>query len=188
MHRIGALRFGSFVLKDGRTSPFYVDLRALIAHPTVLRDVARALLACVPASIYDCLAGIPYAGLPLGVAMSLESGYPLVYARKEAKTYGTRRQVEGVFQPGDRALLIDDVITTGGAKLEAVAPLRAAGLVVTDMVVVIDREQAPQQVLDDAGLRLHSVFKIRALLTQLLDAGAVSADDAARARAFVENG
>lgn len=185
LHRIGAVQFGDFVLKDGRHSPFYIDLRVLIAHPAVLRRVARAMLRSSAALRYDCLAGIPYAGLPLAVAMSLQSGRPLVYPRKEAKTYGTQRQVEGVFKAGDRAVVIDDVITTGGAKLEAIAPLRAAGLIVEDVVVVIDREQSGAQLLKESGLRLHSVLRVRALLDSLRNAGAITAGDFQRSLEFL---
>lgn len=186
LHRIGAVRFGDFVLKDGRHSPFYVDLRVLIGYPAVLRDVARAMLECAAGLRFDCLAGIPYAGLPIAVAMSLESGRPLVYPRKEAKAYGTRRQVEGVFQAGDRALVIDDVITTGGAKLEAISPLRAAGLVVEEILVVVDREQAGGEALSAAGMRLHSVLKVRDLLDRLCQATAISRDDLDRALRFLD--
>lgn len=186
LHRIGAVRFGDFVLKDGRHSPFYIDLRLLVGHAAVLRRVAQAMLACAAALQFDCLAGIPYAGLPIAVAMSLESGRPLVYPRKEAKAYGTRRQVEGVFQPGDRALVIDDVITSGGAKLEAIVPLREAGLVVEDILVLVDREPAGAQALAAAGLRLHSVLKVRALLDDLHEAGAIGEQELARARQFLD--
>jgi uridine monophosphate synthetase len=186
LHRIGAVRFGDFVLKDGRHSPFYLDLRLLVGHPAVLRRVAQAMLACAATLQFDCLAGIPYAGLPIAVAMSLESGRPLVYPRKEAKAYGTRRQVEGVFQPGDRALVIDDVITTGGAKLEAIVPLREAGLVIEDILVLVDRESAGAQALAAAGLRLHSVLKVRALLDDLHKAGAIGEEELTRARQFLD--
>jgi uridine monophosphate synthetase len=187
LHRIGAVRFGDFVLKDGRHSPFYIDLRVLIGHPAVLRRAAQAMLACAAALRFDCLAGIPYGGLPIAVAMSLESGCPLVYPRKEAKAYGTRRQVEGVFQAGDRALAIDDVITTGGAKLEAIALLREAGLVIEDILVVVDREQADLQALAAGGLRLHSVLKVRSLFDQLHEARAIKDEELRRAREFMES-
>jgi uridine monophosphate synthetase len=186
LHRIGAVRFGTFVLKDGSTSPIYVDLRVVIGHPTVLRQVAREMLRVAAGVTYDCLAGIPYAGLPLAVAMSLEGGRPLIYPRKEAKTYGTKKLVEGVFEAGDRALVIDDVITTGAAKIEALTPLREAGLVIEDILVVVDREQSGARVLAAAGLRLHSVLKIRELLDFLQAAGAVSADESARVQAFLD--
>ncbi len=186
LHRIGAVKFGDFVLKDGRHSPIYVDLRVVIAHPAVLDQVARAMLETTRDVAYDCVAGIPYAGLPLAVAMSLAGGKPLVYPRKEAKAYGTRKLVEGVFEPGARALVVDDVITTGGAKIEALQPLREAGLVVSDIVVVVDREQSGARVIEQAGLRLHSVIKIRPLLRQLRDDGAITAADFEGAVAFVE--
>jgi len=186
LHRIGAVRFGDFVLKDGRHSPIYVDLRVLIAVPPVLAHVAGAMLARSTGVAYDVLAGIPYAGLPLAVAMALQSGRPLVYPRKEAKSYGTQRQVEGVFTPGQRALVIDDVVTTGGAKLEAIEPLRAAGLVVEDILVVVDREQSGARTLAAAGLRLHSVLKIREMLAYLRAGNAISAEQETTALAFID--
>lgn len=185
LHAIGVIRTGDFVLKDGRHSPIYIDLRVLAGHPRVLGLVGRALVQRSRGLSFTCVAGIPYAGLPLAVAMSLAGDIPLVYPRKEAKTYGTKQRVEGVFQPGDRALVVDDVITTGGAKIEAVAPLREAGLEVTDILVVVDREEAGREVLADAGLALHSVLRLTEILDRLEAQGSLSAEDASRARAFV---
>jgi uridine monophosphate synthetase len=188
LHEIGAFRFGDFVLKDGRHSPFYVDLRILVSHPRVLAQAAHALLEQSSGIAFDRIAGIPYAGLPLAIAMALESGLPLVYPRKEAKTYGTRKQVEGLFAAGERALVVDDVITTGGAKIEAVEPLRQAGLVVEDIVVVIDRQQNGEAVLREHGLRLHRVVRIEEALSALEHAGRIRHDEAQRARDFIEQG
>lgn len=186
LHTIGAFRFGDFVLKDGRHSPFYVDLRGLISYPEVLAQAARELLAASADLTFERIAGIPYAGLPLGVAMSLEGNRPLVYPRKEAKDYGTKKRVEGLFEPGDRALVVDDVITTGGAKIEAVLPLREAGLTVEDIVVLVDRQQGADAILEKNGLRLHRVIRIDEALTCLETGKRISADEAARSRAFLQ--
>jgi uridine monophosphate synthetase len=185
LHEIGVVRLGDFVLKDGSHSPIYIDLRVLAGHPAVLRLVSDAMLARAKDLRFDCIAGIPYAGLPLAVAMCLAGDIPLVYPRKEVKEYGTRKRVEGVFAPGARALVVDDVITTGGAKIEALAPLRDAGLEVEDILVVVDRQQAGAEVLADSGLRLHSVLTLSDILDQLEADGALAAEDAARARSLI---
>src|SRR5215211_879623 len=92
---IGAVRFGEFTLKSGRVAPVYVDLRILISDPAALREAAGKLVEQLRLLQFDRIAGIPYAGLPLGVAAALAGEYPLCYARKETKEYGTRQLIEG---------------------------------------------------------------------------------------------
>jgi len=173
LHRIGVLRFGTFTLKDGRQSPFYLDLRVLISHPAVLREVGEALAARAAALRYDRIAAIPYAGLPIGVAMSLAAGRPLIYARKEAKAYGTGRLIEGEFAAGERALVVDDVITSGTAKLEAIAPLREAGLVLEDVLVVVRRGRRGVEALRREGLNVHAVLDVRDMVEELARASRI---------------
>jgi uridine monophosphate synthetase len=165
--RIGAVRFGTFTLKSGKTSPIYIDLRLLASHPDVLRRAAAAYAALLEDIPFDRIAAIPYAALPIGTAVALQNGQPLIYPRKEAKSYGTRRAIEGVYEAGERAVVLDDLITTGGSKVEAIAPLEEAGLAIEDVVVLIDRQSGGGEALAQNGYRLHSVFTLRQILDVL---------------------
>ena len=182
---IGAVKFGEFTLASGKTSPIYIDLRLLASHPSVLRQVGRAYanlfrreLGIRDSSSGIHLAAIPYAALPIGTAVALETGVPLIYPRKEVKAHGTAQQIEGEFQPGDKVIVLDDLITTGGSKLAAIAPLESAGLEVRDVVVLVDREQGGGEELQAAGYQLHAVLRLRDLLTLLVEAGRI--DDGQR--------
>jgi uridine monophosphate synthetase len=167
LYRIGGVKFGEFTLKSGQISPVYVDLRGLVSYPSVLRMAGEALAGVLQGLEFDRIAGLPYAGLPLAVSAALAADLPMLYARKEVKDYGTRKRIEGSYEPGQTVALVDDVITTGGAKLELAAPFLEEGLQVRDFVVLIDREQGGAEVLAERGYRLHSVFTLRQVLEAL---------------------
>jgi uridine monophosphate synthetase len=110
------------------------------------------------------LAALPYAALPIATAISLQTGWPVIYPRKEAKAYGTRAEIEGFYKPGERVVVIDDLATTGGSKFEAIEKLTAAGLVVEDVAVLIDRQSGARESLEASGFKLHSALTLTGLL------------------------
>lgn len=159
LYEAGCVQFGAFTLKSGLTSPIYVDLRLLVSHPRLLKHVGQSLAELARELAFDRIAAIPFGGLPIGVALSLELSCPLVYPRPP-KQHGTRRPIEGAFEKGETVLLVDDLITHGGSKLEAIDGLEAAGLRVRDVLVLIDRGQGGADDLAQRGYRLHSLMRL----------------------------
>lgn len=181
----GCVGFGQFTLKSGGTSPIYLDLRRLASSPAALARVADAYARVLAGLRFDRLAGIPYAALPIATAIALRTGRPLIYPRREMKDYGTRAQVEGGFQPGETAVVIDDLATTGESKIETIRKLESAGLRVQDVVVLIDREQGAGESLQAAGYRLHAVATLRPLVAAWQRLGAASAEQASQVEAYL---
>ena len=186
LYEAGCVQFGDFVLHSGAHSPIYVDLRRLASYPAALQEAARAYAALLRPLEYDRIAAIPYAGLPIGTAVSLLTGEPMIYPRREVKEHGTRRQIEGDYDAGQQVVLVDDLISSGGSKLEALEPLLAAGLQCQDVVVLINREQGGAEDLARHGYRLHAAVSLREIVAALEAEGLIEPADAQRVREYLE--
>jgi len=194
----GCVQFGRFKLKSGIISPIYLDLRLLVSDPVTLWQTAGALAEIIrglpgpsgqptrPRLTFDRIAAVPYAALPIGVALSLTINRPMIYLRKEVKAYGTSRPIEGRFESGEKALVLDDLITRGDSKLETIGPLEKAGLTIEDVLVVIDREQGGAAVLAEHGYRLHSLLTMREMLDILVRREAISPEQHAEALDYLD--
>lgn len=177
---IEAVKLGKFTLHSGKKSPIYLDLRLLASHPRVMKQAAAAYRTLLQKLDFDLLAAAPLAGLPIGTAVSLDMEIPLIYPRKTAKSYGTGKSIEGVWQVGQTAVLIDDLITSGDSILDAIASLKPAGLQVRDAIVLIDREQGGPDTLAAHGYHLHAVITLSHLLAILENHERISARQRAR--------
>ncbi|MDN5861221.1 MAG: orotate phosphoribosyltransferase, partial [Pseudonocardia sp.] len=148
---------GEFLLRSGRTASVYFDKYRFEADPVLLAAITDAAAPLVPPGT-EVLAGLELGGVPIATALSLRTGIPAAFVRKQAKRYGTRRLAEGAEVAGRRVLVVEDVVTSGGQVLASTADLRALGAIVTDVVCVIDREEGAAAAFAEAGLRMHPVF------------------------------
>lgn len=180
---IGCLLFGDYVQASGAVFNYYVDLRQIISDPNLFHRVLHAYAGKLQGLEFDRIAGIPYGSLPTATGLSLQLHKPLIYPRKEVKAHGARRLIEGDFEEGDRVVVVDDILITGGSVLEGIGKLESSGLKVQDVVVFIDHggdhDRRARERLAAAGYNCHSVLDIAQITTVLQRAGRLSDAQAA---------
>jgi orotate phosphoribosyltransferase len=148
---------GDFLLSSGKRSPYYLDKYLFETRPEILGRLAAAMAARLPAGV-DRIVGTELGAVALATALSLETGLPFVIARKGTKEYSTAKTIEGAYQPGERVVVVEDVITTGAQAIKAAERMREAGVEVLGILAVIDREEGGREGIEAAGLRLDALF------------------------------
>ena len=174
--RTGSLKFGTFKLTSGLLSPYYVDLRLIPSYPEAFQltiDMYRSVVEPDLVKRAQRLAGVPSAGIAYAAVVALNLNKPLLYVRKEQKEHGRERKVEGLLQPGDKVLVLDDVVTTGKSLLEATEAISAEGGIVDDAVVLLDRQQGAERNLQKKHVKLHAFTTMRRIADRLLDLGSI---------------
>lgn len=179
-----SFKVGEFTLKSGKKSPFYIDLRRIPSFPELFAQALDRYEAIARELSFEAIAAIPTAGLPIGAALAARMGVPLIYPRIPPKPHGTGNQVEGAFAPGMRVLLLDDLVTRATSKIEAAGILREAGLVVDDLVVLVERGNARKE-LAEAGLTLHAAYHGEALIEAARVRGVIDEARATELKAFI---
>ena len=179
LFEIGAVKFGAFRIKlhetqpDAPLSPIYLNFRLLRSYPEVLGFTAELLLKLAAPLKFDVLADIPTGVTPIVAVMTYLGKYPMISPRKETKGYGLGVAIDGEYKAGQRVLLVDDVISAGDSKFDAIEKLQKAGLVMEDLLVVVDREQGGAAGLREKGFHPYAVTNISQLLTRYRQTGAI---------------
>jgi orotate phosphoribosyltransferase len=177
LNKIGALQFGTFKLTSGRISPYYIDLRVVPSFPDAFKRICDIYTCFVKEKVgienFERVAGTPVAGMPFATIIAYNLKKPFIYIRKGVRLHGRQRRVEGILTPGDRVLLVDDLITTGLTLRRAAKTVIAEGGVVNDAVVLLDREEGGEEKLRKNGIKLHAIVKISEAANLLYEMGAI---------------
>lgn len=193
--QLGAIQFGDFSLgRTARHSPVHVNPKLIIARPEALARVAALLDEELRMAMarrknqvaqFDLVAGVPIGGLHIATALALQAETPLLYVRPGVEDE-ERPHIEGIYRPGQTAIVVDDLATGGGSLVDTVNKLRRAGIFVRDAIVLIDREQGAQRRLDSIGVHMHAMVTMEMLLTYLDSTGKLNDEDYRRAMRYIE--
>ncbi|MBS7604951.1 MAG: phosphoribosyltransferase family protein [Candidatus Bathyarchaeia archaeon] len=180
LKRTNAIEFGTFRLPGGKITPYYIDLRVIPSFPDAFAKIIEIFVDAVKSEIgvenFDRVAGIPTAGLPLSAITAYILKKPFIYIRQKQKLKGRERRVEGVIMPGDRILLVDDMVMTGLSLVRSTLAVRAEGGLVTDAFVLFDREEGGERRLAKIGVKLHAVLGASEVARKLYEMNIIEED------------
>jgi orotate phosphoribosyltransferase len=178
LHKIGALKFGTFKLASGRISPYYIDLRIVPSFPDAFRKICELYATLTKMTVgiknFDRVAAVPTAGMAFAAVIAYGFKKPFLYTRPRIKTHGRERRIEGILMPGNRVLIVDDLITTGKSLIQALTAIRAEGGVVNDAVVLVNREEGGKEKLASRNVALHYLLDASEAADKLYEIGAIT--------------
>lgn len=181
LKNINALEFGTFKLSSGRVTPYYVDLRLIPSFPDAFHKVSDFCVKLIRRDIgiegFDRIAGIPSAGMPFASVVAYHLRKPFLYTRQQIRLRGRERKVEGILMPGERVLLLDDLVTTGLNLKKAAATIRSEGGVVEDAFVLLDREEGGRERLAEDNIELHCLLGMSEASKRLYEMDALTEED-----------
>ena len=164
LYKNNIIRFGNFTLASGKNSSYYVDLRLIPSYPHQFRKMIKNLQNLIVGKTglgdFDCLASVPTGGLVVTSALAIEIVKPLIYVRSKPKEHGTTKSIEGKISAGMKVVMVDDVMTTGTSVLNGINQLKEAGLLVSDLYVIINRLEGADKALSDIGVQTHQLTDI----------------------------
>ncbi len=168
LKEIEAVKFGEFTLASGKKSNYYIDIKKASTDPRILKLIASRIkdLLNLHSIHADYIGGVALGGVPIAVAVSLETDIPLIIIRKETKDYGTKGQLVGEPEKGKSVVLVEDVTTTGGSVLRAIQILRDEGLVARHVITVVDREEGAFRALAQVGVEFLPLVRISDLISK----------------------
>ena len=171
--KTGCIKFGVFKLKKGKLTPYFVDLKLIPSFPTGMSKVISIYEDLAKNSVgldnFDRISGIPVVGMTFASVLSYKLAKPFFFIREGVETHGREKRVEGILSPGDRVLLVDDVVTSGKSIIDAASVIRGEGGTISDALVLIDRQESGVEKLSKAGITLHSFIKIAEIAKELYE-------------------
>jgi orotate phosphoribosyltransferase len=177
LNKTGALKFGAFKLSSGKVSPYYIDLRIIPSFPDSFQKICGFCVDFIKDQIgvdkFERVAGIPVAGIPFASVITYGLRKPFLYIRKGESLQGRERRIEGIIAPGDRVLLIDDLITTGLSLQKASKAIIAESGVINDAIVLLDRQEGGKEKLAQNGAKLHALLNVTEIAETLQELGAI---------------